>query len=244
MKRITVQDVLRFAKKNDGRTFFTLKQKKPFRLKIVNGSITFYPSSGTPFWPDLEKYVAVFNRRPTLTPRDYPKELWSRSYFVSLVHAMLDKGTLSADPAARLSTELREILDARPTEQLELLKSRIGQGKFRQSLIKLRRKCYVTGIADERFLRASHIKPWSDSTNQERLDPYNGLLLSPIYDHLFDRAYISFKNDGRILVSPKIPPDIIHAFNINLAFAGDDLGERTKRYLRLHRKRFNVLATD
>lgn len=244
MKRITVQDVLRFANQNNGRTFLTLKQKKPFRLEVENGSIVFYPSSGQRFDPELEKYVAVFNRNPTFTPSHYPDKLWSRSYFVSLVHAMLDEGALSPDPAARLPTELREILNARPTEREELLKSRIGQGKFRQSLIKLRGKCYVTGIADERFLRASHIKPWCDSANQERLDPYNGLLLSPIYDHLFDRAYISFKNDGRILVSPKIPSEIIHAFDINLAFVGDNLGERTKRYLRLHRKRFNALATD
>src|SRR5665811_1547849 len=128
--------------------------------------------------------------RDRFTPSDYPAKLWSRSYFVSLVDAMLNEGASSPDPAARLLTDLREIQNARPTEREELLKSRIGQGTFRQSLIKLRRKCYVTGIADERFLRASHIKPWRDSTNQERLDPYNGLLLSPIYDYLFDRAYI------------------------------------------------------
>src|SRR5665811_97726 len=103
--------------------------------------------------------------RDRFTPSDYPAKLWSRSYFVSLVDAMLNEGASSPDPAARLLTDLREIQNARPTEREELLKSRIGQGTFRQSLIKLRRKCYVTGIADERFLRASHIKPWRDSVS-------------------------------------------------------------------------------
>ena len=140
--------------------------------------------------------------------------------------------------------ELRQILEAPETERLELLKSRIGQGKFRQSLIKLRHHCYVTGISDERFLRASHIVAWSDSdaTNKSRLDSHNGLLLSPNYDHLFDRAYITFEDDGRLVVSDKIPPEIRTAFNIGPElvenFRGADLGAKTKKYLAHHRKRF------
>jgi hypothetical protein len=51
-------------------------------------------------------------------------------------------------------------------------------------------------------LRASHCKPWRDSTNEERLDGENGLLLTPSIDHLFDRGFISFRSDGRLLVSP------------------------------------------
>ena len=51
-------------------------------------------------------------------------------------------------------------------------------------------------------LRASHLKPWRDSTNSERLDGENGLLLTPTIDHLLDRGFISFEDSGMLLVSP------------------------------------------
>src|SRR5690606_18710610 len=69
--------------------------------------------------------------------------------------------------------------------------------------------CAVTDVRLPELLRASHIKPWRWCTNSERLDPYNGLLLLPHYDHLFDRGYISFDDSGAILMSPairKLPP--------------------------------------
>ncbi len=51
-------------------------------------------------------------------------------------------------------------------------------------------------------LRASHLKPWRDSDNEERLNGENGLLLTPTIDHLFDRGFISFENNGDLLISP------------------------------------------
>lgn len=139
--------------------------------------------------------------------------------------------------------ELAEILEAPETERVELLKSRLGQGRFRRDLIKLRRHCYVTRIDDDRFLRASHILPWSDATNEQRLNPSNGLLLSPNFDHLFDKAYISFEDDGRLLVSKSLPADIREKFGISTklveSFIGADLGPETKAFMALHRKRFH-----
>lgn len=60
----------------------------------------------------------------------------------------------------------------------------------------------MTGVTRAEHLRASHCKPWRDSSNEERLDGENGLLLTPSIDHLFDRGFISFRDDGRLLVSP------------------------------------------
>jgi len=60
----------------------------------------------------------------------------------------------------------------------------------------------VTGVENSVRLIASHCKPWRDSNNEERLDGENGLLLTPTIDHLFDRGFISFENNGRLLVSP------------------------------------------
>ncbi|HEU4961956.1 MAG TPA: HNH endonuclease [Sphingomonas sp.] len=89
------------------------------------------------------------------------------------------------------------------TERERLAAARIGQGEFRSRLLELWSGCCpVAEIDDSRLLRASHIKPWSVSTNAERLDPYNGLLLSGTVDLLFDQGLLSFADDGRYLVSP------------------------------------------
>ena len=51
-------------------------------------------------------------------------------------------------------------------------------------------------------VRASHTKPRRDSTNDERLDGENGLLLTPTIGHLFDKEFISLENKGDLIVSP------------------------------------------
>ncbi|SDJ86160.1 HNH endonuclease [Sediminibacillus albus] len=93
------------------------------------------------------------------------------------------------------STEITE------SEKEQVIKARIGHSQFKKSLLNREKKCKLCGVTDERFLVASHIKPWSKSNNQERLDVNNGLLLCPNHDYLFDKGYISFDDDGRILIS-------------------------------------------
>jgi len=88
------------------------------------------------------------------------------------------------------------------TEKASLLKMRIGQGNFRQKLIALWGGCAVTGYKDASMLVASHIKPWRASSNVERLDRYNGLLLLPTLDKAFDSGLISFDPTGCVLISP------------------------------------------
>jgi putative restriction endonuclease len=88
------------------------------------------------------------------------------------------------------------------TTQAALIMARIGQGEYRKKLLKLwRGQCAVTGCDIETVLVASHAKPWRDSTNEERLDPYNGLLLAASVDRLFDKGLIAFHDDGRIIVA-------------------------------------------
>jgi putative restriction endonuclease len=93
------------------------------------------------------------------------------------------------------------------TEKQAIVLARRGQGKYRANLGQIEVKCRVTEVSDPRLLRASHIKPWrSCESNHERLDGYNGLLLAPHIDHLFDRGYISFQDDGTLLVWSKLDP--------------------------------------
>jgi putative restriction endonuclease len=82
-----------------------------------------------------------------------------------------------------------------------LIKARVGQGLFRRNVTSFEHRCRVTGVTYPPHLFASHIKPWRESTNEERLSGENGLLLTPSIDHLFDRGFIFFEDDGGLLIS-------------------------------------------
>lgn len=89
------------------------------------------------------------------------------------------------------------------TQKSQIILARRGQGMFRNNVQKLESKCRVTKVDRAEHLRASHCKPWRDcETASERLDGENGLLLTPSIDHLFDRGFISFEDNGALLVSP------------------------------------------
>ncbi|MED3832379.1 HNH endonuclease signature motif containing protein [Peribacillus frigoritolerans] len=117
------------------------------------------------------------------------------------------------------------------TEKEQLIKSRIGQSTFKKTLLAIEKKCRLCGISDERFLVASHIKPWSKSDNQERLDVNNGLLLCP--NSLFDKGYISFDDDGTILISDSLDEATKVFLNINESMSLE-MNESQKQLMKWH----------
>jgi len=106
----------------------------------------------------------------------------------------------------QLLNEPEFVYNGKETVRRSLSLSRVGQGEFRDNLLDLWDACAITNVRVPEILKASHIKPWKDSSNQERLDPYNGLILTPMLDSLFDRGFISFENNGGILLSKNIQP--------------------------------------
>ncbi len=84
--------------------------------------------------------------------------------------------------------------------------AREGQGKYREQLLEQCHFCPVTMISDERLLIASHIKPWAALNDTEKIDPYNGYMLSPMIDKLFDRGFITFTDSRHIVLSEFISP--------------------------------------
>lgn len=88
------------------------------------------------------------------------------------------------------------------TEREALIIARRGQGLFKQRVMQIEDRCRITGVTNPIHLRASHCKPWRDSSNEERLNGENGLLLTPTMDHLFDRGFISFEGSGELIVAP------------------------------------------
>ena len=88
----------------------------------------------------------------------------------------------------------------------EINNARIGQGKYREQLLDECPYCPITKINDERLLIASHIKPWAASSDEEKIDPKNGYMLSPLYDKLFDRGFMTFTDDRKIVLSDWLSP--------------------------------------
>lgn len=152
-----------------------------------------------------------------------------------------------------LSSQIPDLLDdiqqhslefktLKKTEQESIIKSRIGQGKFREELIKLWNSCSVTGVKDFTILNASHIKPWRNCTNEERLDPYNGLLLIPNLDALFDSGLITFSNSGEIILSTRIDTHDVKLLGVTKSLQLRNMYDELKKYLKYHRD--NIFKAD
>jgi hypothetical protein len=101
------------------------------------------------------------------------------------------------------------------TEKEALIVARRGQGLFREKVLGAEPRCRITHVNDAKYLIASHIKPWSESSNVERLSENNGLMLAPQVDHLFDHGDISFTDNGDLLVSRQCPGAVLAAWGIS-----------------------------
>lgn len=120
------------------------------------------------------------------------------------------------------------------TEKEAIIKSRRGQGVYRTNSLKLWKTCSVTGFTKENVLVASHIKPWKLSTNIERVDHFNSLLLVPTLDKLFDKGYIGFEPSGRILISEKITQRDRERIGLVTDLRLRQIPDETKDYLGYH----------
>jgi hypothetical protein len=139
---------------------------------------------------------------------------------------------------ASLESSLEDSPNIEATEREQLIKARRGQGRFRENVQSFEKACRVSGVGNDQFLIASHIKPWRVATNQERLDGQNGLLLSPNIDFLFDRGFISFGDDGKLLVSPVADTDCLRRLGVPIAgpVSVGLFTSKQREYLSYHRQ--------
>ncbi len=121
-------------------------------------------------------------------------------------------------------------------EKEQIVKSRIGQGLFRNRVKEIETNCRITGIKDKRFLIASHIKPWRFSDNNERIDGNNGLLLSPHVDKLFDLGWISFADNGDLIISDEEIKMILVSWGIDPSKNVGEFNVNQEKYLTFHRE--------
>jgi predicted restriction endonuclease len=121
------------------------------------------------------------------------------------------------------------------TKKKTLINARIGQGKYRRDVLKVwESTCPISKIKNKNFLIASHIKPWRCSIDKERLDRYNGIILTPNYDKLFDKFFISFNNDGTIIISNVLSKEDRTFFKLTENIRVD-FHQKSLKYLEYHR---------
>lgn len=89
-------------------------------------------------------------------------------------------------------------------ERESITRQRVNQYAFRSMILNnYDYKCAITGLDVQSLLIASHIIPWADNVEQ-RLNPENGICLSPLYDKAFDNGLISILPDYEIVVSREL----------------------------------------
>jgi hypothetical protein len=157
------------------------------------------------------------------------------------LHTALDRVyklsmSLPEAPLARFKAKTANL--PRTTEAERMVIQRIGQDVFRDALMDYwGSRCPLTGITESELLRASHIVPWADSTDEQRLDVYNGLLLSALWDAAFDGGLISFADDGAVLVSEQVGEATRAALGITSTSRLFRLRDRHRVNLAVHRQR-------
>lgn len=134
--------------------------------------------------------------------------------------------------------EVSNILPKEKEKRREINNARIGQGKYREQLLEECPYCPITKINDERLLIASHIKPWAVSNDEEKVDSKNGYMLSPLYDKLFDRGFMTFTDDRKIVLSDWLSPQ--NKKRLGIA-TGDfiqalPMDDKRQSYLSFHRE--------
>lgn len=194
--------------------FQMMGKGRPYRYLGEFVSLTSYIQPNTPDTDGELRDAIVFRMRPVATNDEF---------------GLLEEETAIAQAEADAGMP--------ETAKKKLVEVRTKQRLFRERLIGFEKGCRLTGIEDLRFLRASHIKPWASSEPSERVDGQNGLLLAPHADMLFDRGWISFENNGRLLVASEFPSAVLAALALDLKH-GRKCGpfdQRQQIYLEFHR---------
>lgn len=135
-----------------------------------------------------------------------------------------------------MAEKVRQDTEIPETTRLAIVRARVGQGIFREEVSRVERHCRLTGVEDGDHLVASHIKPWKDSDNRERLSRFNGLMLTPTPDHLFDKGFISFEDDGRLIYAARVNKQALDKMKIpDEGFDAGRFSPDQVQFLRYHR---------
>ena len=171
---------------------------------------------------------------PSFNSFSQSKQIIPLEYLDEILDLLQNTNALSLSDDFKFISEI-ENTNVVGLEKEVLVKVRVNQGVFRDKLLKKYSKCCLCGVSDAAFLTASHIKPWAESDSTEKLDMENGLLLCPNHDKLFDGGWISFDENGAIIISDTLQQNEKIFLNIreNMKIA---LSEKNRHYLKFLRE--------
>ncbi|MDX3744845.1 HNH endonuclease [Pseudomonas putida] len=237
----------------DGRVFVKMSKtgapvaKQPFLIHPEHATAGKWDSIKvlSPSLPNTEYRNTNMTGYPTVAGSDSKLAIALDIATEADLHQLLDllgykssvSALQSATPKSSVSTEaFLNDPNLTDTERDALIKARIGQSSYRDDLLAHWGGCAITDCCVPELLRASHIKPWRAASPAERLDPFNGLLLTPNLDLAFDRGLISFDDQGQILLGEDLDPDSARALNITPCLRLRQIKPQHRGYLAWHRE--------
>ena len=160
---------------------------------------------------------------------------WNNSVFLGFCRWIGEKRKIDISYAEEIDDEV-DSLQLQGEERRAIVKIRVNQGVFREELLKSYGKCVLCDIKKRELLIASHIKPWAESEPNEKLDVDNGFLMCPNHDRIFDKGYITFDDDGKIIISDRLTENDRVYLNVDSTMH-IELTESNKKYLKFHREK-------
>ncbi len=208
-------------------------QPQGYAVALVQGPPTLLPELERSFapWPrDGAAFVAT---------NDAELARWLRRAS-ALAQSLPNQAAVDFDTQVQQALAALPATDTQSTEVQRLVRQRVGQDRYRQAMLAYwSGACAVTGLTLAPALRASHAKPWADcSTDAERLDVFNGFLLSANLDALFDKFLISFSDAGDMLMSPQLSLADRQLLGLEGALKLRWVAPGHRPYLAFHRDRF------
>jgi hypothetical protein len=184
--------------------------------------------------------VEVFDADYFETPDSLGTMRTGIKFFFKRLGAYLPYQPTLFDPLESVAAEPKWIYGLPPeTARPGFVTTRVGQGAYRKRIIhRWEYECAVTKFDKLDILVASHIVPWAQANDFERLDVDNGILLSPVYDALFDRQLVTFENSGGIVLSTKIEPAAYEKIGVTGKERISKLKQSNLIYLEQHQKMF------
>lgn len=205
-----------------------------FALALVQGPSTLLPELERSFnlWPrDGAAFVAA-------TEADLAQWLRRAS---TLAQSLPNQAAVDFDTEVQRALAALPTNDTLNTEVHRLVRQRVGQDRYRQAMLSYwGGACAVTGLTLAPALRASHAKPWAECvSDSERLDVFNGFLLSANLDALFDKFLITFSDAGKILISSKVIELDRQALGLNESMSLRWVAPEHLVYLKHHQNEFS-----
>lgn len=213
--------------------------RHPLKVEIalINGNYRLlFSNAKQQLLNELKRDFPVLNREILIESVNSMAVVFKRA--AALAHSLPNQA--EDDFESVLKAELNKLPDnIKNTEVERMVRQRVGQDIYRRAMLEYwGEACAVTGVSIPSILRASHALPWANcETDAQRLDVFNGFLLTANLDALFDRFLISFNKYGNIIISEKISEKDKALLGLTSALKLRWVAEEHEKYLRIHRAR-------